>query len=44
VRRKQNIDDKPTQAADWGFATKNKQELVVILELLEVLHVASITF
>jgi hypothetical protein len=26
-----------------GFATKNKLELVVILELLKVLHVASIT-
>jgi hypothetical protein len=43
VRRKRNVDDKPTQAADWGLATKNKLELVVILELLEVLHAASIT-
>jgi hypothetical protein len=43
VWRKRNIDDKPTQTADWGFATKNKLELVVILELLEVLHVANIT-
>jgi hypothetical protein len=43
VRRKRNVNDKPTHAADWGFATKNKLELVVILELLEVLHVASIT-
>ena len=36
VWRKSNVDDKPTQAADWRFATKNKLELVVILELLEV--------
>jgi hypothetical protein len=43
VWRKRNVDDKPTQAADLGFATKNKLELIVILELLEVLHVASIT-
>jgi hypothetical protein len=43
MRRKRNVDDKPTQAADWGFATKNKLELVVILELHKILHVASIT-
>jgi hypothetical protein len=37
-----NIDAKPTQAADWGFATKKKLKLVIFLELLEVIHVASI--
>jgi hypothetical protein len=34
---------KPTQAADWGFATMKDLELVVFLELLEVIHVVSIT-
>ena len=38
-----NVDAKPTHTADWGFATKNELELVIFLELLEVLHVASIT-
>jgi hypothetical protein len=38
-----NVDAKPTQAADWGFATKKELELVVVLKLLEILHVASIT-
>jgi hypothetical protein len=38
-----NVDDKPTQAADWGFATKKELELGVILKLLEVIHVASFT-
>jgi hypothetical protein len=27
---------RPTQAADWGFATNPHLELIVILELLEV--------
>jgi hypothetical protein len=38
-----NVEAKPTQAADWGFATKKELELVVVLKLLEVLHVANIT-
>jgi hypothetical protein len=38
-----NVDAKPTQAADWGFATKKELELVIFLELLEVIHVANIT-
>jgi hypothetical protein len=38
-----NVEAKPTQAADWGFATKKELELVVVLKLLEVFHVASIT-
>jgi hypothetical protein len=38
-----NVEDKPTQATDWGFATKKELELVIFLELLEVIHVASIT-
>jgi hypothetical protein len=38
-----NVEAKPTQAADWGFATKKELELVVFQELLEVIHVASIT-
>jgi hypothetical protein len=37
------VEAKPTQAADWGFATKKELELVVVLKLLEVFHVASIT-
>jgi hypothetical protein len=37
------VEAKPTQAADSGFATKKELELVVFLELLEVIHVASIT-
>jgi hypothetical protein len=39
----QNVDAKPTQADDWGFATKKELELIIFLELLEVIHVASIT-
>jgi hypothetical protein len=39
----QNVEAKPTQAADWGFATKKELELVILLELREVIHVASIT-
>ena len=39
-----NVDAKPTQAADWGFATKKELELVVVLKLLEIFHVASNTF
>jgi hypothetical protein len=38
-----NVDAKPTQAADWGFATKKELELVVLLKLLEAIHVASFT-
>jgi hypothetical protein len=38
-----NVEAKPTQAADWEFATKKELELTVVLKLLEVLHVASIT-
>jgi hypothetical protein len=38
-----NVEAKPTQAADWGFATKKELELVIFLELLEVIHVANIT-
>jgi hypothetical protein len=38
-----NVEAKPTQAADWGFATKKELELVVVLKLLKVFHVASIT-
>jgi hypothetical protein len=38
-----NVEAKPTQATDWGFATKKELELVIFLELLEVIHVASIT-
>ena len=38
-----NVEAKPTQAADSGFATKKELELVVVLKLLEILHVASIT-
>jgi hypothetical protein len=38
-----NVEAKPTQAADWGSATKKELELVVVLKLLEVFHVASIT-
>jgi hypothetical protein len=38
-----NVDAKPTQDPDWGFATKKELELVIFLELLEVIHVASIT-
>jgi hypothetical protein len=38
-----NVEAKPTQATDWGFATKKELELVVVLKLLEVFHVASIT-
>jgi hypothetical protein len=38
-----NIEAKPTQAADWGFATKKELELIIFVELLEVIHVASIT-
>jgi hypothetical protein len=38
-----NVDAKPTQATDWGFATKKELELVVILKLLEVIHVSSFT-
>jgi hypothetical protein len=38
-----SIDAKPTQAADWGFATKKELELVVFLELLKVIHVANFT-
>jgi hypothetical protein len=38
-----NVDVKPIQAADWGFATKKELELVIFLELLEIFHVASIT-
>jgi hypothetical protein len=37
------VEDKPTQAADWGVCYKSKLELVVVLELLKVLHVASFT-
>jgi hypothetical protein len=37
-----NVDAKPTQAADWGFATKKELELVIFLKLLEVIHDASI--
>jgi hypothetical protein len=39
----QNVEAKPTQAANWGFATKKELELVIFLELVEVIHVASIT-
>jgi hypothetical protein len=38
-----NVEAKPTQAADWGFATKKELELIIVLKLLEVIHVASIT-
>jgi hypothetical protein len=38
-----SVDAKPTQAADWGLATKKELELVVFLELLEVIHVANFT-
>jgi hypothetical protein len=38
-----SVDAKPTQAADWGFATKKELELVVVLKLLKIFHVASIT-
>jgi hypothetical protein len=38
-----NVDAKPTQAADWGFATQKELELVIFLELLEIIHVASFT-
>jgi hypothetical protein len=37
------VDAKPTQEADWGFATKKELELVIFLEPLEIIHVASIT-
>jgi hypothetical protein len=32
----------PSQAADWGLPLR-KLELIVVLELLKVLHVASIS-
>jgi hypothetical protein len=38
-----NVDAKPTHAAHWRFATKKELELVIFLELLEVIHVASFT-
>jgi hypothetical protein len=38
-----NVEAKPTQAADWGFATKKELELVVILKLLEFFHDANFT-
>ena len=38
-----NIDAKPTQAVDWGFATKKELEIVVFLELLEVIHATNFT-
>jgi hypothetical protein len=38
-----NVEAKPTQAADWGFATKKELELVVVLKLLKIFHVTSIT-
>jgi hypothetical protein len=38
-----NVEAKPTQVADWGFATNKELELVIVLKLLEVIHVASIT-
>jgi hypothetical protein len=31
-----NVEAKPTQAADWGFATKKELELVIVLKLLEI--------
>jgi hypothetical protein len=37
-----NIEAKPTQAADCGVPL-SKLKLVIFLELLEVIHVASIT-
>jgi hypothetical protein len=42
-RESLSVDVKPKQAADWGFATKKELELIIFLELLEVIHVASIT-
>jgi hypothetical protein len=41
--RLRDVEAKPTQAADWGFATKKELELVVVLKLLEIFHVGSIT-
>jgi hypothetical protein len=38
-----SVEAKPTRAADWWFATKKELELIIFLELLEVIHVASIT-
>jgi hypothetical protein len=38
-----HVEAKPTQAADWRFATKKELELVIVLKLLEIFHVASIT-
>jgi hypothetical protein len=34
---KKRRDTRPSQAADWGFATNPRLELIVLLELLEVL-------